>query len=85
MKRKVIFTCGMSNDFLLIITDAPKEAIESYCRWHNAMMEDGGHFEMFAPLKTKYYVKELLDSEIDELEDVDIVGYDEAYDFGNYI
>ena len=27
-RRKVLFTDGMSNDFLLIITDATKEAIE---------------------------------------------------------
>lgn len=34
MKRKVLFTDGMSSDFLLIITDAPKTDIEEYCRWH---------------------------------------------------
>ena len=63
-KRKVLFTDGMSSDFLLIITDAPKEAIEKYCRYHNTMMEDGGHFELFDNLKIQYYVKELLDSEV---------------------
>ena len=83
-RRKVLFRDGMSNDFLLIITDAPKEDIEKYCRWHNLMMEDGGHFELFAPLKAQHYVKELLDSEIDDLEDVDIIGYDVCYDFGQY-
>ena len=83
-RRKVLFTAGMSSDFLLIITDAPKEDIEAYCRYHNHMMEDGGHFEMFATLKTKYYVKELLDSEVDAKEDLDIIGFDEAYDFSHY-
>lgn len=83
-RRKVLFTDGMSNDFLLIITDAPKEAIDNYCRYHVKGMEDGGHFELFATLKTKYYVKELLDSEIDEKEDLDIIGYDEAYDFSQF-
>ena len=83
-RRKILFTDGMSNDFLLIITDAPKEDIEKYCRWHNLMMEDGGHFEPFAPLKAQHYVKELLDSEIDDLEDVDIIGFDACYDFGQY-
>ena len=28
-RRKVLFTNGMSNDFMLIITDAPKEKIET--------------------------------------------------------
>ena len=83
-KRKVLFTDGMNNDFLLIITDAPKEAIEDYCRYHNLMMEECGHFEMFSTLKAKYYVKELLDSEVDEKEDAEIIGYDEVYDFSNY-
>ena len=83
-RRKILFTDGMSNDFLLIITDAPKEAIENYCRYHNRMMEDGGHFELFGTLKTQYYVKELLDSEIDEKEDIEIIGYDESYNFSQY-
>ena len=83
-RRKVLFTDGMSNDFLLIITDAPEEDIEDYCRWHNYKMEAAGHFEMFAPLKAKHYVKELLDSEVDDLDDVDIIGYDVCYDFGQY-
>ena len=83
-RRKVLFADGMSSDFLLIITDAPKEAIENYCRYHNRMMEDGGYFEVFDCLKVKYYVKELLDSEIDEKEDLEIIGYDEAYDFSQY-
>lgn len=83
-KRKVLFTDGMSSDFLLIITDAPKSAIEDYCKHHNDMIENGGHFEMFDTLKSSYYVKELLDSEIDSPEDVDVIGYNEAYDFGAY-
>nr|DAT08859.1 MAG TPA: hypothetical protein [Bacteriophage sp.] len=31
-RKKVLFVDGMSNDFLLIITDAPKAAIEEYRR-----------------------------------------------------
>lgn len=83
-RRKVLFTDGMSDDFLLIITDAPKEALEDYCRYHNRMMEDGGHFELFCTLKALYHVNELLDSEVDEREDLEIIGYDEAYDFSWY-
>ncbi len=83
-RRKVLFTDGMSNDFLLIITDAPKADIEKYCKWHVKQMEDGWKCETFSPLKVKYYVKELLDSEIDDKEDLELIGYDECYDFSNY-
>lgn len=83
-RRKVLFTDGMSNDFLLIITDATKEAIEEYCKHHNLMIEDGGHFETFDTLKAQYYVKELLDSEVDDKEDLEIIGYDEVFDFSEY-
>lgn len=83
-KRKVLFTDGMSDDFLLIITDAPTADIEAYCRYHNRMVEDGGHFELFAPLKAKYYVKELLDSEVDEKELISTIGHDIIFNFADY-
>lgn len=84
-RRKVLFTYGMSNDFLLIITDAPKTAIEEYCQWHVEQMENGWkNCETFAPLKAKYHVKELLDSEIDDSEDIELIGWNECYDFSNY-
>lgn len=84
-RRKILFTDGMSDDFLLIITDATKTAIEEYCRWHVEQMENGWkNCETFQPLKEKYYVKELLDSEIDEADDIEIIGYDECYDFITY-
>ena len=83
-RRKVLFTNGMSNDFMLIITDAPKKAIESYCYRVNKVMEDGEHIEPFDTLKVKHYVKELLDSEVDDIDDVGIIGYDESYDLCNY-
>lgn len=85
MKRKVLFRDGMSDDFLLIITDAPKTDIEVYCKWHVRQIENGWeNCETFQPLKAKYHVKELLDSEIDEAEDLELIGYDECYDFSNY-
>lgn len=75
----------MSNDFLLIITDAPKAAIEEYCRWHVEQMEDDWkNCETFQPLKAMYYVKELLDSEVDDRENLELIGYDECYDFSTY-
>lgn len=85
MKRKILFTDGMSDDFLLIITDAPKTAIEEYCRWHVEQIENGWKdCETFHPLKARYYVKELLDSEIDEADDIELIGYNERYDFSTY-
>lgn len=85
MKRKILFTDGMSDDFLLIITDAPKAAIEEYCRWHVEQIENGWKGrETFQPLKARYYVKELLDSEIDEADDIELIGYDECYNFSTY-
>lgn len=85
-RRRVLFTDGMSNDLMLIITDAPKAEIEKYCLYHNICMEEGSHFDTFGTLKCQFYVKELLDSEVDVCpqEDLEILGYDEAYDFGNY-
>lgn len=83
-RRKVLFTNGMSNEFMLIITDAPREAIESYCYRVNKVMEDGEHIESFDTLKALYYVKELLDSEIDDKDNVEVIGYDEAYDLCHY-
>jgi hypothetical protein len=64
----------------LIITDAPKEAIEKYCCHYAETQEDGVWIEPYDTLKTKYYVKELHDSEIDDNENVEIIGYDEVYD-----
>ena len=83
-RRKVIFTDGMSNDQMLIITDAPKKDIETWCRRYLWFLENGGRCELFDTLKTKYYVKELLDSEIDDEESFEVLGYDESYDFSNY-
>ena len=80
-KRKVLITHGMSNDAMLIITDAPKEDIIKWCKRYNQAQEDGENIEPFDTLKTHYYVKELYDSEIDYDHDViDIIGYDESYD-----
>ena len=78
-RRKVLFTNGMSNDFMLIITDAPKEKIEAYCYRLNKIIDDGGHVEPFDTLKAQYYVKELLDSEIDDREDAEIIGWVEIH------
>lgn len=83
--RKVLFTNGMSNDCMIILTNAPKDKIEKWCYCHNKEMENGEN-TYFDTLKTMYYVKELVDSEIDEMdrELINIIGYDEVYDLGDY-
>jgi len=82
-RRKVLFTHGMGNDRMLIITDAPKEAIEEWCRRCVAEMETGEN-TYFDTLKSQYYVRELLDSEEHDIEDVEIIGYDEEYELTDY-
>lgn len=86
-RRKVLFTDGMSDDAMLIITDAPKESIEEWCYLYNESLENGGIIEPFVinNFKDKYYVKLLHDSELENgNEDVEIIGYDEVYDLAKY-
>jgi hypothetical protein len=83
-RRKVLFTTGMTDDKQIIITDASKEEIEKWCYRYNESLENGKSIEPFDTLKTQYYVKELHDSEIDDNENVDIIGYDEVYDLFDY-
>ena len=81
--RKVLFTYGMSNDAMIIITDAPKERLEQFCKEYNEDMENGINVG-FDRLTAQYFVKELFDSEIDMPELIDIIGYDETYDINDY-
>lgn len=83
--RKVLITNGMSNDKLLFLTDASKEDIETWCIRYNKQLEDGGYYELFDSLKTLHYVKELLDSEIDDADAFEVLGFDESYDLANYV
>ena len=85
--KKVLFTYGMSYDRMLIITDAPKESIESWIRRYNKAIENNEHYELFDTLKTEYLVKELIDSELDMFawEMCELIGYDECYDLSDYI
>lgn len=41
MKRKVLITDGMSNDYMLILTNATKQAIEQWCYNYNEELENG--------------------------------------------
>lgn len=47
-------------------------------------MEDGKNF-YFDSLSKKFYVRVLYDSEEDDHDDIEVIGYDEAYDLFNYV
>lgn len=83
-KRKVLIVEGMASDKMLIITDAPKEAIEKWCE-HYLKSLGKGENPYFDDLKKDYYVKVLHDSaeECDD-EDIEVIGYDEVYDLNDY-
>lgn len=85
-KRKVLFTSGMTEDFMIIITDATKEDIEKWCYHYNEEMENGENTYFDTLIKKHYYVKVLADSVVENFdrEDIDIIGYDEAYDLFDY-
>lgn len=76
-KRIVLITAGMSSDKVLMETDAPKEAIEEWCKKCNEEMENGEN-TFLDSLQEKYYVRLLYDSEVEKLK------YDEAYDLFHY-
>jgi len=84
--RKVAFCYGMSGDHMLILTDAPKSAIEDWAREYNKGLEDNINV-YFKPLQKNYYVKVIADSELHDLswEDFETIGYDESYDLGDYL
>lgn len=83
-RRKILFTHRTNSDKILIITDAPKEAIEHWCMRYNQAQKDCLCIEPFDTLMTQYYVKILHDSEIDDNEDIAIIGFDEIYELDNY-
>ena len=84
--KKVLFTYGMSSDCMLIITDAPAEAIKKFCYKYNEDLENNIN-NYFNDLKKEFYVKILVDSEVDIfLNDlVDIIGYDLTFELADYI
>ena len=84
--RKVAFSYGMSGDHMLILTDAPKSAIEDWAREYNKGLEDDNNV-YFKPLQKNYYVKVIADSEVHDLswEDIQTIGFDESYDLGDYL
>ena len=84
-KRKVLIASGMSGDCFLFITDASENALVEWCKNYNKELENGeNHF--LEPLKKKYYVNLLFDSETScDRDDIGIIGYDEQYDLDDYM
>lgn len=80
-RRKVLFKDTEKNVYQIVITDAPKEVIEKWC----LRFIIGEWVELFDTLKCLWYVKELYDSTYDEeAEDMEIIGYDEVYDYAPF-
>lgn len=82
-KRKVLFASGVY-DRMVIITDAPKESLEQWCRDYSEYLENGEN-PFFDELKKEYYVKVLHDSELENnSDDIEVIGYDEVYCLDDY-
>lgn len=83
-KRKVLIRASMSHDAMIFITDAPKKVIKDFCRKTNEDLEDGISNRYKFLEEKNYYIKELLDSETDPPDDIEIIGFDEVYDLFDY-
>lgn len=83
--RKVLFsTDAMSGDFIIILTDAPKEALDKWCSNYLFEQEEGLN-TYFDSLKIDWTVKVLADSEDGfDRDDIEVIGYDEYYNLGDY-
>lgn len=86
--RKVLFVVDDATDEAqMIITDAPKEAIERWCRRWNELYKNEMYtmFGSFDTLKVEYFVQEIdISDERFGNELIDTIGYDEIYDYNAY-
>lgn len=82
-RKKVLIKCGMSDDAIIFITDAPDKEIENWCYRYNQELENGENTYLDS-LEKNYYIKVLHDSVDDDAENLDIIGYDEIYDLSDY-
>ena len=82
MLKTVMFTDGMSNDFMVITTDAPRNKIEDWCHQCNKEQESGEN-TYFDSLKKNFFVHVIHDSSL-SIVDRDSFKYDEIYDLSNY-
>lgn len=85
-ERKVLFTCGMCADGLIIVTDMPEKVIDEFCYKWNELTEEGKScYELIEEYKAAYYIRVLWDSELHSpAEDKEAIGWDEAYDLCDY-
>ena len=86
--RKVLFVVDDATDEAqMIITDAPKEAIERWCRRWNELYKNEMYtmFGSFDTLKAEYFVQEIdISDEQFGNELINTIGYHEIYDYNNY-
>ena len=76
--RKVMILDAMSQDGMLILTDAPASYVKQWIKNYNQELEDGKN-SYFDHFKKDYYVKVLYDSGDDPVENAEAIGWDEIY------
>ncbi len=76
-KRKVKIFDSMTDDCIIILTDASEESIRQWITDRKNELKEGKNTG-FGALK-KYYIKVLHSSEDDPKDDADAIGYDESY------
>lgn len=83
-RRKILFVDGMSDDAILIITDAPASRIKQWCKDY-VDEQINGQNTYFDSLKKEYYVKILHDSSVeDNNDDIGVIGYRTVYDLSEF-
>ena len=82
--RTVLITDGMTGDWIYLRTDAPKQAIEDWCRSYQEELENGEN-TFLDSLKAQYQVDVISLSEECEGDVLDFVEEaDESYDLQHY-
>lgn len=92
-KRKILFFDEVRNNAILMITDAPIEELKDLCRFINDFNGKTDIIEQyFKDFEKDWYAKILFNSKNEpyfiygEYEnDIDIIGYDEAYNLSDYL
>lgn len=82
-RRTVFFRHGMSNDAMMIITDASRNVIERCCRLERSQ-ELGIRHVIDCLRVAGNHVQVLFDSEVDDVSDLDYLEWNEAYDLQTY-
>lgn len=85
-QKTVLVTDGMSDDKFVFRTNAPEEEIEKWLYQYNEGLENNQNV-FLDPLKEKYMVELLFDSEMnfrDEFDDLEEEGFDYTYNLGDY-